>query len=142
VLYANTEAFPIGGSKVLQSSDNDAITVVAAGVTVHEALAAYETLKSEGVAIRLLDAYSVKPIDAPGILAAAAQTNNTLLVVEDHYYDGGLGDAVLNAVAAHGVKVHKLAVNGVPRSGKSAELLDTFGISARHIVEKAKTLAV
>ncbi len=141
VLYANTEAFPIGGSKVLQSSDNDAITVVAAGVTVHEALAAYETLKSEGVTICLIDAYSVKPIDTPSILAAVARTNNTLLVVEDHYYDGGLGDAVLNAVAAHGVQTHKLAVNDVPRSGKSAELLDTFGISARHIVDKVKTLA-
>jgi len=141
VLYANTEEFPIGGSKVLRSSDSDVVTVIAAGITVYESLDAYEKLKNEGVAIRLVDAYSVKPIDAPGILAAAAQTNNTLLVVEDHYYDGGLGDAVLNAVAAHGVKVHKLAVNGVPRSGKSAELLHAFGLSARHIVDKVKTLA-
>ena len=141
VLYANTEEFPIGGSKVLRSSDSDVVTVIAAGITLHESLDAYEKLKNEGVAIRLVDAYSVKPIDAPGILAAAAQTNNTLLVVEDHYYDGGLGDAVLNAVAAHGMKVHKLAVNGVPRSGKSAELLHAFSISARHIVDKVKTLA-
>ena len=74
VLYSNTEEFPIGGSKLLRSSDNDALTVVAAGVTLHEALAASETLKSEGVAIRLIDAYSVKPIDAQGLLAAAGQT--------------------------------------------------------------------
>ena len=141
VLYTNTEEFPIGGSKLLRSSANDVLTVVAAGVTLHEALAASEMLKSEGVAIRLIDAYSVKPIDAQGLLAAARQTNNTLLVVEDHYYDGGLGDAVLNAVAAHAVKVHKLAVNGVPRSGASAELLDAFGISAQHIVAHVKKLA-
>jgi len=141
VLYSNTEEFPVGGSKLLRSSDNDALTVVAAGVTLHEALAASEMLKSEGMFIRLIDAYSVKPIDAQGLLAAAGQTNNTLLVVEDHYYDGGLGDAVLNAVAAHGIKVHKLAVNGVPRSGSPAELLDAFGISAQHIVAHVKKLA-
>ena len=82
-----------------------------------------------------------KPVDTQGLLAAARQTNNTLLVVEDHYYDGGLGDAVLNAVATHGVKVHKLAVNGVPRSGAPAELLDAFGISAQHIVAHVKKLA-
>ena len=140
VLYANTEEFPIGGSKVLQSDDNDVLTIVAAGVTLHEALEAAETLKGEGVAIRLIDAYSVKPIDAQGLLAAAQQTNNTLLVVEDHYHDGGLGDAVLNAIATHGVQVHKLAVNGVPRSGKPAELLDAFGISAKHIVAKVQEL--
>ena len=92
-MYANTEEFPIGGSKVLRSSDSDVVTVIAAGITLHESLDAYEKLKNEGVAIRLVDAYSVKPIDAPGILAAAAQTNNTLLVVEDHYYDGGLAGA-------------------------------------------------
>ena len=141
MLYPNTEEFPIGGSKLLQSSDTDVLTVVAAGVTLHEALAASEILKSEAIAIRLIDAYSVKPIDAPGILAAARQTNNTVLVVEDHYYDGGLGDAVLNAVAVHEVRVHKLAVNGVPRSGTPAELLDAFGISAQHIVAHVKKLA-
>lgn len=141
VLYANDEAFPVGGSKLLRSSEHDALSVVAAGVTVHEALAASATLDTAGIAIRLIDAYSVKPIDAEAILVAARRTRNTVLVVEDHYFDGGLGDAVLNAVAVHGVKVHKLAVNGVPRSGKPAELLDAFGISAKHIVAKVKELA-
>ena len=91
--------------------------------------------------VRVIDAYSVKPLDAEGILQAARETNNTLVVVEDHYYDGGLGDAVLNAVATQGVHVHKLAVTEVPRSGKPTELLDMFGISARRIVEKVKSLA-
>jgi transketolase len=117
------------------------LTVVAAGVTLHEALAAYETLKAAGLPVRVIDAYSVKPIDAPGILHAVAQTRNTVLVVEDHYYDGGLGDAVLNAVAAYGVRVHKLAVTEVPRSGKPEELLELYGISARRIVERVKSLA-
>ena len=141
VLYPNGESFPVGGSKLLRSSGNDVVTVVAAGITVHEALGACETLAATGLAVRLIDAYSVKPIDAEAILAAARATRNTVLVVEDHYFDGGLGDAVLNAVAVHDVKVHKLAVTGVPRSGTPAELLDAFGISARHIVAKVGELA-
>ena len=88
----------------------------------------------------MLDAYSVKPIDAEGILRAAGQTHNTLMVVEDHYYDGGLGDAVLSAVATYGVRVYKLAVTEVPRSGKPEELLDMYGISARRIVEQVESL--
>ncbi len=141
VLYPNDESFPVGGSKLLRSSRNDAVTVVAAGVTVHEALAACETLAAAGLAVRLIDAYSVKPLDAEAILAAARATRNTVLVVEDHYFDGGLGDAVLNAVAVHDVEVHKLAVTGVPRSGTPDELLDACGISARHIAAKVRELA-
>jgi transketolase len=140
VLYANTEEFPIGGSKVLRSSSTDVLTIVAAGVTLHEALAAYDTLKAAGINVRVIDAYSVKPIDTQGIVSAASQTKQRILVVEDHYYDGGLGDAVLNAVATHGVQVHKMAVIEVPRSGKPEELLDMYGISARRIVEKVKVL--
>lgn len=141
VLYPNDESFPVGGSKLLRSSGNDAVTVVAAGVTVHEALAACETLAAAGLAVRLIDAYSVKPLDAEAMLAAARATRNTVLVVEDHYFDGGLGDAVLNAVAVHDVKVHKLAVTGVPRSGTPDELLDACGLSARHIAAKVRELA-
>jgi transketolase len=140
VLYANNEEFPVGGSKVLRSSPTDQLTVVAAGVTLHEALSAHETLKTIGANVRVIDAYSVKPIDTKGIISAASQTRQRVLVVEDHYYDGGLGDAVLNAVATHGVQVHKLAVTEVPRSGKPEELLDAYGISAQRIVEKVKSL--
>jgi len=140
VLYANNEEFPVGGSKVLRSSPTDQLTVVAAGVTLHEALSAHEILKAIGANVRVIDAYSVKPIDTKGIISAASQTRQRVLVVEDHYYDGGLGDAVLNAVATHGVQVHKLAVTEVPRSGKPEELLDAYGIGARRIVEKVKSL--
>ena len=140
ILYKNDESFQIGGSKTLRSSANDRLAVVGAGVTVGEALKAHEQLGKEGIAIRVVDAYSVKPIDAKGLLAAAKQSNNTLLVVEEHYYDGGLGDALLNAVANSGVRVHKLAVSEVPRSGKPEELLERYGLSASSIVKKVKEL--
>lgn len=135
ILYAATESFVVGGSKTLRASDADALTIVAAGVTLHESLKAYDALKAAGISVRIVDAYSVKPIDKDGILAAAVSTNNTILVVEDHYAEGGLGDAVLSAVSEHGVRVHKMAVTEVPRSGKPDELLDAHGISARRIVE-------
>jgi len=140
VLYANTEEFPIGGCKVLRASGKDRLTVVAAGVTLHEALRAYDDLQQEGISIRVMDAYSVKPIDAEAIVQAAVQTGNTIVVVEDHYAEGGLGDAVLSAVSTHGVRVHKLAVTEVPRSGKPEELLHAYGISAQCIVRKVKEL--
>ncbi|MFQ6040221.1 MAG: transketolase [Candidatus Poribacteria bacterium] len=136
MLYQNDEEFKIGGCKVLRSNDNDKVTVVAAGVTVHEALKAYEILKKEGVYIRVIDAYSVKPIDAETLRKSASETNNTIICVEDHYYDGGLGDAVLNAVAKDGVSAHKMAVKELPRSGKPEELMELYGISAGCIVKK------
>lgn len=139
-IYTNAETFPIGGSKVLRSSDSDRVTVIAAGVTLHEALQAYETLKADGISIRVIDLYSVKPIDTETVLDAAAAANNTLVTVEDHYPEGGLNDAVLDVVAPRGVKVHKLAVNGLPRSGKADELLEAHGISAGVIVRKVKEI--
>lgn len=139
-IYTNTEEFPIGGSKVLRSSDDDQVTVIAAGVTLHQALKAYQTLKADGISIRVIDLYSVKPIDANTVLDAAVATNNTLVTVEDHYPEGGLNDAVLDAVAPRGVTVHKLAVNGLPRSGKAEELLEAHGISAGAIVRKVKEI--
>jgi len=140
VFYPNEEPFEIGGSKILQSSANDRLTIVAAGVTVAEALKACDLLGQEGIAIRVLDAYSVKPVDEKGLLKAAAQTNNTLVVVEEHYPEGGLGDAVLNAVANNGVRVFKMAVREIPRSGKPEELLERYGLSAGCIVKKVKEL--
>ena len=140
ILYNADESFPIGGCKVLQKSDADKVTVVAAGVTLHETLKAHDILAAEGIAIRVIDLYSIKPIDKEALQAAASQTNNTLVTVEDHYPEGGLGDAVLDAVAAHGVCVHKLAVTGIPRSGKPEELLEHHGISANAIVQKVRDL--
>ena len=101
---------------------------------------AYETLKADGISIRVIDLYSVKPIDAKTVLDAAAATNNTLVTVEDHYPEGGLNDAVMDAVAPSGVTVHKLAVNGLPRSGKADELLEAHGISAGTIVRKVREI--
>ena len=140
VVYAADEGFPIGGSKTLRQSASDAATVVAAGVTVFEALAACETLAETGVRIRVIDAYSLQPIDADALVSAARATGDRLITVEDHYAAGGLGDAVSDAVSPHGIAVHRLAVRDVPRSGKPAELLDRFGISSRRIVAAVTAL--
>jgi transketolase len=133
VIYANTEQFPIGGLKVVRKSDKDKVTVIGAGVTLFEALKAYDELKAKGVSIRVIDLYSVQPIDAASLIEAGKQTGR-LITVEDHYISGGLGDAVARAVAPAGLTVTRLAVPEIPRSGKPDELLDKFGISARHIV--------
>ncbi len=138
ILYGADESFPIGGSKVIKKSDQDRVTVVAAGITLHEALKAHQTLSTEGISIRIIDVYSIKPIDAKTLRTAAADTKNTLITVEDHYPEGGLGDAVLDAVATEGIYVHKLAVTGIPRSGKPDELLELHGINANAIIQKVK----
>jgi transketolase len=138
VLYANDEAFPVGGSKLLRASDRDRLTIIAAGITVHEALAAWEALREKGIFVRVLDAYSVKPIDEPAIRQAARETAR-LLVVEDHAYEGGLGDAV--AAASGGLaELRRLAVSSEPRSGPSAALLELHGISRHRIAAAAITL--
>jgi len=138
VLYGPEEQFPIGGSKILRQSASDALTIVAAGVTLFEALKAHDQLKSAGIATRVIDLYSIVPIDRTTLLDSARATQGRVLTVEDHYAHGGLGDAVLSAVATEGVKVHKLAVRAIPHSGKPDELVDHFGIGARSIVEAAK----
>jgi transketolase len=139
VIYGNDETFKIGGSKILRSSVQDKATVVGCGVTVFEALKAHDQLKAQGVNVRVIDAYSIKPIDRQTLLASAKDTNNTIITVEDHYPEGGLGDAVAAALAPEGVKVHKLAVTDLPRSGTPDELMDKYGISARRIVELVKS---
>ena len=140
ILYPNEAQFPIGGSKVVRASENDSVTVVAAGVTLHEALKAHDALRDEGIHIRVIDVYSLKPIDAAALRKAAAETNGILITAEDHYPEGGLGDAVLEAVATEGIRVHKLAVTGMPRSGKPEELLERHGISANANVQKVKDI--
>ena len=135
VIYGNDEAFPIGGLKVVRRSDADVATVIGAGVTVVEALKAYDTLKSEGTQIRVIDLYSLQPIDAETLTQCARETGGRLITVEDHYHGGGIGDAVAEAVAAAGFTVERrLCVQEIPRSGLPDELIDHYGISARHIV--------
>jgi transketolase len=138
VLYDNHEAFPVGGSKTLRTSAKDAVTLVGAGVTLHEALKAQETLAREGIAARVIDLYSVKPIDAETLRRAAAETRG-IVTVEDHNAAGGIGEAVLAAVGAR-ARVEVLAVREIPRSGKAAELMKAHGISAEAVVAAAKRI--
>jgi transketolase len=133
VIYDNAEAFPIGGLKILRRSAADTATVIAAGITVFEALEAYETLKARGISVRVIDLYSLQPIDALTLVKAAQETGR-LVTVEDHYAAGGIGDAVARAVAPAGFVVTRLAVPEIPRSGKPEELIDRYGISAASIV--------
>ena len=130
VIYGPDDEFPIGGSKALRESPDDAATVVAAGVTLFEALRAHDALAAEGIALRVIDAYSVQPVDRRALVDAARRTGDRLITVEDHYAAGGLGDAVSEAVAPDGIVVERLAVREVPRSGRPGELLERFGISA------------
>jgi len=139
VIYENNERFEIGKAKIVRSSDSDKVLVVAAGVTLYEALKAADTLASKGVNIRVIDPFTIKPIDIAAIRENAAACGGRVLTVEDHYPEGGIGDAVLDAVAdIRNVVVKKLAVNAVPRSGPPMELLEMFGISA-NCISKAVT---
>ncbi len=140
VIYSNDETFTIGGLKVLRESASDVATVIGAGVTVFEALKAYDQLKATGTAIRVIDLYSVAPVDRDGLVKAGRATGGRMITVEDHYATGGVGDAVAEAVAGAGLTVRRLAVREIPRSGKPEELLERFGISAKHIVEEVGEL--
>ncbi len=140
VLYGPDEKFAIGKCKVLRESNDDRALVVAAGVTVFEALAAYDELKKTGIAIRVIDLFSMQPIDADTLVAAARAAKGNVVTVEDHYAHGGIGDAVAACMSTERFLVKKLAVREIPRSGKPKELLDRFGISARHIMDAVTAL--
>jgi transketolase len=142
IIYDLNEKFEIGGAKILKQSDGDQVTVIAAGVTVFEALKAYEALQKEGISIRVIDSYSIKPLARELILSAARDTDMQVITVEDHFIEGGLGDAVAGELSPEGVRVHKLAVLEVPHSGKEEELLARYLIDWRAIVEKVKTVTL
>ena len=141
VIYDADEEFEVGGSRVLRSSDEDEVTIVGAGITVHEALKAADTLEGEGLNVRVIDLYSIKPIDTE-TLQAAAEATGRIVTVEDHFPDGGVGDAVLAALAEVDEHPHvvKLAVREMPRSGKPEELLHAYGIDAESIAAAARQL--
>jgi transketolase len=127
--------------KIIVESSNDACTIVASGVTLHEAVKASETLKAAGKAVRVIDAFTVKPIDRDTILKSVNATHNRLIVVEDHYAEGGLGEAVMAALADQtDIKIIHLSVLEVARSGKAAELLSKYGIDAQHIANAVEKL--
>jgi transketolase len=138
VIYGPEELFSVGGSKTLRQSAGDVATVVAAGITLYEALEAFDRLAADGIAIRVIDLYSVQPIDRGSLVAAGHATGGRIITVEDHYAHGGIGDAVSEAVWDQGFRVRRLAVREIPRSGPSDVLLDRYGISARAIVDAVK----
>lgn len=142
IIYAADERFEVGRCKVLRQGDHDRALVVAGGVTVAEALSAYDELAKAGIAIRVVDIFSVQPVDRDALISAAGACGGVVITVEDHYAHGGIGDTVLAALAEERCVVHKLAVREIPHSGKPKELLDRYGISATHIVAAVKkTLA-
>lgn len=149
ILYSAEEEFPIGGSKVIRASDQDQATIIGAGITLHEAIKAYDRLKKEGVTVRVIDAYSIKPIDAQTLYQAARNTDGNFVVVEDHWAEGGLGAAVLDAFAGeHDAPVYgsanlslvKLAVHQMPGSGTPEEMLHAAGIDADAIVNAVRAI--
>jgi transketolase len=142
VLYGADDEFEIGGSRVLRSSDEDDVALIGAGITLHESLKAADALADEGISARVIDAYSIKPIDADTILAAVEATGGRLVTIEDHWPEGGLGDAVLEAVADtdEPSRVVKLAVREMPRSGTQEECMAAAGIDAEHIAAAARQL--
>lgn len=139
IIYGPEEKFPLGGCKVVRQSDNDLVTVIGAGVTLFEALAAYAELQQEGINIRVIDLYSVKPVDAATLMTAAKATQG-LITVEDHYPAGGIGEAVMAALAPHPVRLYALAVTKKPKTGKPAELLAYEDISRSAIVKLVKQI--
>ena len=138
VIYAQSEEFEIGGSKVLKRNKKDEVTVITAGITLHEALKAYELLRKENIFIRVIDLYSIKPLDKKAIKEAAIETN-ALITVEDHYPEGGLGEAVITSLELP-CKFKILAVKKLPVSGKPYELLKYEGISQENIVNEVKEM--
>jgi transketolase len=143
ILYSIDEKFPVPGFKVLRRGDNDRVTIIGAGITLHEALKAADQLKGQGIAVRVIDLYCVKPLDGAALAAEVKATGGRLVTVEDHFEEGGIGEAVLAALLDAGSapsKVRRLAVRGMPHSGKPDELVDKFGISARHIVDAVKEI--
>jgi transketolase len=139
ILYDPDEQFAIGKCKVLRKSDKDKVLVIAGGITVFEALAAHDRLQKEGISVRVIDLFSVQPLDRNELIASARAAGGVVITVEDHYAHGGLGDAVLGALAEERVRAYKLAVREIPHSGKTKELIEKFGISSGHIVAAVKS---
>ena len=133
VIYGPDETFAVGGSKILRESANDAATIIAAGITVFEALKAYDQLQKIGISVRVIDLYSLQPIDSRSLLRCASDTKR-IITVEDHYAAGGIGDAVATCVSGSGFTVERLCIRDIPRSGTPEQLVDHYGISSRHIV--------
>ncbi len=140
VIYDNTESFPIGGCKVVRQSDQDKVCIIGAGVTLFEALKAHELLSQQNIQVSVIDLYSVKPLDVATVTAVASFSGNNIITVEDHYPEGGIGEAVASALRNSGVKIESLAVKKLSRSGKPEELMALANIDADAIVKKVTTM--
>lgn len=141
VIYTPQENFEIGQATVIRHIVNDKVTVIGAGVTLPKALAAADALSQQGISVCVIDLFTINPLDAATIISSAKATGGRVITVEDHYWEGGIGEAICAAISGEpGIHVHQLAVSGVPKkSGKPSELLDMFGISARHIIAAVKS---
>jgi transketolase len=140
IFYGPEEKFGVGKCKTLRQSVRDRAVIVTGGVTLAEALAAYDQLRTEGIEVGVIDLFSIQPIDRAALIEASRAAGGVVITVEDHYAHGGLGDAVLAALAEERATVYKLAVREIPHSGKPNELLERYGISARHITEMVRTV--
>lgn len=141
VVYDNHEEFHLGQSKVHGKTDSDKILIIGGGITFDSAIKAQKTLAAEGIHARVMDIFSIKPLDRDGIIANAKESNSTILTVEDHYIEGGIHEAVCHAVASLGsIKVHAIAVDSIPRSGTPEDLLNHYKLTAPHIVDKVKAI--
>jgi transketolase len=138
IIYNQKDIFDIGGSKTIYESKKDIATIIGAGITLHEAIKAYNLLKDKGIFVRVIDLYSIKPIDTKTLEKAAKETKS-IIVVEDHFPEGGIGEAVMSALATHSTPIHSLAVRKMPKSGKIDEVLNYEGISAQAIIKKVKS---
>jgi len=140
-IYGPGESFRVGGSKVVRQTPKDRVTLIGAGVTLHNCLAAADALAAKKIPARVIDLYSVKPVDVKTLREAVRVTKGRLVIVEDHYPEGGIGAAVMEALAPDGLPhIAHLGVKGLPTSGKPDELMNAAGISARHIVAAATRL--
>ena len=140
VIYPNDAEFTIGGSHVFNHSATDKITLVAAGITLHQALTAADKLEKAQIPVRVIDLYCIKPLDVKGLTLAAQATNNLVLTVEDHRIEGGLGEAVAGVLSPLGIKVFHLGVDKIPGSGPADELMAYENISANSIVRMVKSI--
>jgi transketolase len=140
IIYGPDEKFEIGKAKIVRQGKQDRVLVVAAGVTLFEALKAYDELKKSGIEIRVIDLFSVQPIDRETLVASARAAGNQVITVEDHYSHGGLGDSVQSALSAERIPVYKIAITEIPHSGKPQELIEKFGISSKAIQAKVRAL--
>lgn len=138
VIYDDVSSFKVGKARVVRKSDNDAITIASGGVTLFEALKAADALKNEGINVRVIDLFTIKPLDKETLEQNAGETNNLLLTVEDHYLEGGIGDAVASALSESAIRIYRMGVVGVPHSGPPEALLEKFGINAAAIAERVR----